>query len=73
MKPKEIVFEGWKQVADAIKYSVRQTYRFFLAVKDRLPLRYYLGQGHRIKMTEPEVELFKALIAQLCGGLRLMA
>lgn len=60
----EIILEGWKQVSDAIKYSSRQTYRFFIAVRDRLKLRYYLGHGHRIKMTLDEIEQFKALIIQ---------
>lgn len=60
----EIIFEGWKQVADAIRYSERQTYRHYEQVKDRLTLRHYLGPGHRMKMSREEIEAFKNLILQ---------
>lgn len=57
-----MILEGWKQIADALKYSERHTYRHFRTVSHRLHLKHYLGHGHRMRMSIDEVERFKRLI-----------
>ena len=59
-----MLLEGWKQIADALGYSVRQTYRFYEDVKREIHLRHYLGAGHRMRMDNEDLANFKTLILQ---------
>ncbi len=56
------ILEGWKQIADALNYSERQTLRFYQKVRHRLSLKNYLGSGHRMKMDHEDIAEFKRLI-----------
>lgn len=67
MPTDEKIYETWNEIGVRLNCSAIHAKRLFYGLVEqgsKFPkqLRYYLGKGHRIKMTQEEVETFKQIL-----------